>query len=72
VLAPLDLAVSKVARYSEQDQIDIIKLGEAGLVKVDAFVTRAQQAPDYFVGNVASVETSIRLLSEKLKRMELK
>ena len=59
LLTPLDLAVSKLARFSEQDQDDICALARAGLIDAKAFRRRARSAlPDY-VGNIDRVERSI-------------
>jgi len=65
VLAPLDLAVSKLSRYETQDQEDIAELARRGLVRADELRRRAEEAlPDY-VGELARVRNSIAL-AEKL------
>ena len=67
LLAPLDLAVSKLSRYEVHDQQDIRALAEAGLVDAGELRKRAEEAlPDY-VGDLDRVRTSIRL-AEKLVR----
>jgi hypothetical protein len=61
LLTPLDLAVSKLARFSEQDQDDIRELGRLRLVHAAALRHRAESAlPDY-VGHVDKVKNSIEL-----------
>jgi hypothetical protein len=59
LLSPMDLAVSKVARLSDQDRADIAALARAGLVKADALRRRAEEALGGYVGDVARVRTSI-------------
>ena len=68
LLTPVDLAVSKLARFSEQDRLDILSLAHAGLIDASELRSRADAAlPDY-VGRLDSVRTSInvacRLLAE--------
>jgi hypothetical protein len=59
LLSPVDLAVSKIARLSDQDREDIATLARAGLVKPDALRRRAEEALGGYVGDVARVRTSI-------------
>lgn len=55
VLTPLDLAVSKVARFSAQDREDIRTLARERLIDSAAFQARAESAlPDY-VGNLQTL-----------------
>jgi hypothetical protein len=59
LLTPLDLAVSKLARFSDQDQDDIRALARARLIEANALRRRASDAlPDY-VGNLPRIRTSI-------------
>jgi hypothetical protein len=59
LLTPLDLAVSKLARFNDQDQDDIRALARAGLLRSDRLRRRAEEAlPDY-VGNMARIRGSI-------------
>lgn len=59
VLQPVDLALSKLARFSEIDRGDIVQLAQAGLVNSAALRQRAEDALPGYVGNVQSVQTSI-------------
>ncbi len=59
LLAPVDLAVSKIARLSGQDRADIASLARAGLVKPDVLRLRAEEALGGYVGDLARVRTSI-------------
>ena len=59
LLTPLDLAVSKLSRFSAQDQDDISALARAGLIDAAALRRRAEAAlPDY-VGKLDRIKTSI-------------
>ncbi|WP_283600654.1 DUF6036 family nucleotidyltransferase [Pseudomonas putida] len=51
VAAGVDLAISKLGRFTENDQSDIEQLIECGRVDVGQFVTLATEAIDYAVGN---------------------
>lgn len=71
VLSPLDLAVSKVARYSAQDQEDILLLARHGLFTADEFEARCREAMDFFVGDLRKVETSVFLLARDMRAIGL-
>ena len=59
LLTPVDLAVSKLSRFSEQDQEDILALARHGLITAAALRQRAETAlPDY-VGNLERIRNSI-------------
>ncbi|MEO8038846.1 MAG: DUF6036 family nucleotidyltransferase, partial [Betaproteobacteria bacterium] len=59
LLSALDLAVSKIARLSEQDREDIATLAERGLVDPDRLMARATEAAQACVGDVARLRSSI-------------
>lgn len=61
LLSPVDLAVSKVARFESQDQDDIRALAAAGLLNAAEFRLRAEQALTAYVGASDRVQLSIRL-----------
>jgi Nucleotidyltransferase of unknown function (DUF6036) len=61
VLSPLDLAVSKVARFTEQDRADIVSLARAGLLDATAFRQRAEEALGDFVGNLETLKGHLRV-----------
>ena len=63
LLTPLDLAVSKLSRFSEQDQADIRVLAREGLLAPSELRRRAEQALADYVGNLDRIKTSIRLAS---------
>lgn len=51
VLTPLDLAVSKVSRFSPQDREDILQLASHDLISSRALECQATEALDYYVGD---------------------
>jgi hypothetical protein len=61
LLSPIDLAVSKLARFEDQDQRDIRALAEAGLLDAQAFRERAEEALVGYVGAADRVKLSIKL-----------
>ena len=60
-LQPVDLAVSKLARFSDIDREDILELARNRLVTAQALRERAEAALPYYVGNPGPVRTSIDL-----------
>lgn len=61
VLSPLDLAVSKLARFGEQDRADIEDLARRGLIDAASLRARAEDALAGYVGDMAPVRTSIEV-----------
>jgi hypothetical protein len=61
VLAPVDLAVSKLARFSDQDREDILLLARHGLIDSASLRKRAEEALGGNVGNLKVVQTSINV-----------
>jgi hypothetical protein len=59
VLSPVDLAVNKLARFTDQDREDIQLLARKGLIDPAALRKRAQEALAGYVGDVAPVRSSI-------------
>ncbi|MCC6194411.1 MAG: hypothetical protein IT518_08090 [Burkholderiales bacterium] len=59
VLAPVDLAVSKLARFTDQDRRDIELLAKRDLIEAESLRLRAEQALQGYVGNISSVKMSI-------------
>lgn len=60
VLSPVDLAVSKIARFQDNDREDIAALVRGGLTTADAIEKRAAEALGGFVGNTRMLELNIR------------
>ena len=59
VLSPVDLAVSKISRFSPQDREDIALLGAAGFFEPEELRERALEALSCYVGNTAWVRGTI-------------
>jgi hypothetical protein len=61
LLSPLDLAVSKISRFSSQDRGDITVLAKQGLIEAATLRHRSQESMGNYVGNLDSLKTSIEL-----------
>ena len=61
VLAPIDLAVSKLSRFADQDREDILLLAREGLIDSASLRKRAEQALTGYVGDLNSVRNSIAI-----------
>lgn len=59
VLSPVDLAVTKLARFTDQDRQDIQLLARRALIGSAAVRRRAEEALAGYVGDAAPVRTSI-------------
>lgn len=59
ILSPVDLAVSKIARYADQDKADISSLAAAGLISSSEVASRAEDALVGFVGTVSTLKLNI-------------
>lgn len=70
LLSALDLAVSKISRFSSQDRDDISALARHGLIRGAALRRRANEAIADFVGNVDSLRTSIDLACRLVEDVE--
>lgn len=66
VLAPLDLAVSKIARFSQQDREDIHSLGDRQFFTGAQLRSHALEALDHYVGDTARVRGTIDLISTEI------
>ena len=60
ILSPVDLAVSKLARFADNDREDIASLARARLIHPEQLEERARAALRYYVGRTAGVELSLR------------
>jgi len=61
VLSPIDLAVSKLSRFADQDREDILLLAREGLIDPVSLRERAEQALAGYVGDLSSVRNSIAI-----------
>jgi len=59
VLTPVDLAVSKLGRFSAQDRADIAALARRGLVNESNLEKRALQALEIYVGDTRRLRGTI-------------
>ena len=59
MLAPVDLAVSKIARFQDHDREDIAELVRCGLVTADEIDQRAREALTGYVGAPGTVTRNI-------------
>ena len=60
VLSPLDLAVSKIARFADNDKEDIAELVRLGLTTADEIEQRALSALAGYVGGQAMLMLNLR------------
>ena len=70
VLQPVDLAVSKLARFGEIDRKDILQLAQDGLVTANELRQRAEAALPGYVGDPAPLRTSIDLACNDIGQLE--
>jgi len=70
VLQPVDLAVSKLARFSEIDRKDILRLAADGLVTANELRKRAEEALPGYVGNPDPVRASIDLAGRDIEALK--
>jgi hypothetical protein len=68
VLSPVDLAVTKISRYSPQDCEDILALANAGLISADLLRNRATEALGDHIGDRTPVMTSIDLICRQISK----
>jgi hypothetical protein len=61
MLSPLDLAVTKLARFTDQDREDVELLAKFGLIDSRALRERAEEALGGYVGDVRSAKASIEI-----------
>ncbi len=69
VLQPVDLAISKLSRFSEIDRGDIVQLAKDGLITATALRQRAEEALPGYVGNLVPLRTSITLACRDIEAL---
>ncbi len=67
LLSALDLAVSKISRFSGKDCADIVSLAKHGLICAEALRRRAEEAAQAYVGRQDVIKTSIELACRLVK-----
>jgi hypothetical protein len=70
LLAPRDLAVSKLGRFSERDRSDIVTLARHQHISSAGLRQRAQEALAGYVGSIDRVRGSIELACRIVEDME--
>lgn len=72
VLSPVDIAVTKIARFLPRDKEDIAELAAKGFLTPELLEKRANEAIDYFIGNTAMLKYNIQdacdLVRQNLKK----
>jgi hypothetical protein len=59
IVTPLDLAVSKLGRFSDQDQADIAALARRGVIDATSLEARATEAIAGYVGDTTRLRGHI-------------
>lgn len=67
MLAPVDLAVSKLSRWAPVDRDDIAALADAGLLRADELETRAREALVAAIGAGRFIEQNLREAVEAVR-----
>ncbi|MBI4984191.1 MAG: hypothetical protein HZC24_02285 [Rhodocyclales bacterium] len=70
VLAPIDLALSKMARLLDSDREDIMQLASLGLIESRSLKARAEYALAAYVGNTKTVKIAIDEICSDIAVME--
>ncbi len=68
LITPLDLAVTKVGRFSDHDRHDLRLLAKAGLVNAGDFRSRATEALDYYATDPTHAKLNIEEAVELIRR----
>jgi hypothetical protein len=68
ILAPVDLAITKIGRFQDHDRFDIEALAKCGLLDADEFMKLAQQATDYLATDPAPVLANIRDAAQLIRK----
>lgn len=66
VLSPLDLAVSKISRFIEQDHLDILALASQRYFSAGQLRSHAEEALNYYVGDSKWIRSTINLLCSEI------
>lgn len=67
VISPVDLAVSKVARFADSDRLAIVHLAGAGLLEAGVFEGRVREAMEYYVGDTRFVRYNVAEAAEVIR-----
>ncbi|WP_020041735.1 DUF6036 family nucleotidyltransferase [Salipiger mucosus] len=67
VMDPVDLAVSKVARFQDRDREDIRELAAHGLIDPERFEQRVTEALDFYVGDITFLRYNVEDAAEIIR-----
>lgn len=67
---PIDLAISKLGRFTERDQDDILLLIRAGKLDLDDFDRLAREAIDYYPCDKGTVTSCLRLILDEAREKD--
>ncbi|MCL2875086.1 MAG: DUF6036 family nucleotidyltransferase [Betaproteobacteria bacterium] len=70
VLTPVDLVLSKLARFSHKDQFDIDALIRAGLVTAEEIEKHADESLCGYVGDTRSLQITIQRVVSEARKLE--
>ncbi len=59
LLAPVDLALSKLSRFAQVDRGDIAQLAQCGLIDASTLRRRAEEALAGYIGNLQQISRSL-------------
>ena len=71
VVTPADLAISKLGRFGEQDIEDILTLIRLKKLSINEFLERANEAADYYVGNITAIKGNIDHIHRRVEQLRL-
>lgn len=60
VMDPVDLAVSKVSRFQDRDRDDIRELAAQGLIDIEKFSERMEEALEFYVGDTTFIRYNLQ------------
>jgi hypothetical protein len=67
VLSPIDLAISKISRFMEQDRTDSLDLASRNYFTADELEQRALAALGYYVGDLKTVRRNIETICDRMR-----
>lgn len=70
VVAPVDLALMKISRFSQKDREDITDLIKAGLVDESEFERLAADARITYIGNLEQIEYGLEFARQKFMELD--
>lgn len=66
VFSPVDLAVSKLSRFSPNDQADILALAQHRYFTSTQLQSRANEALGYYVGDTRWIQINLKQISQEI------